>query len=540
MCSYFAVKTTVGSVIAVIKKTVKVSGSEGGFKTVVLKKKRKGSVLAEGIDIRGTGDTTESESIDMEKECLVEETSVDYGENDVFTEGNSNQMPKSLHIKTKKVLEKPLSVIDYGTVNMNDNVLDDFFLLPPPLPVKPSIQVFVYKSFALDIDFVVVAGKFSQEKVNFVRKIFSGVNGFGGVSTSSKFGGIIWASFTSKKVMMTAAQLANDHGVVVNTNLKHPINNHMNWAIVLKEIPVKTSIEAVYTAISEFGSIKSIKMQLVGFWQKMIIELEDQNQTDLLAAEWSILIEKDVVCVAWADVDKQMWDARDKFRALLYTLPMGTNTHDLWNFIGSVSGKTCFIKRNSVTYVRTCCAIVCFDSEGSLIQVLANTLVIKDDQFHLAKIYEKKSASVSHPLAFGGKTWASMVGKLLPIVPFDGSAQFSSISCGKSLPTFNGELEDRLKNIESSLISLAEQIGELAQRLNSLELVDHMSDIVMGEGSSGIANGKTAPKPDLSASLGVKRLESILAGLSASVISLTAHLDGLSLTGVAPLLSSFQ
>ncbi|KAG9301946.1 hypothetical protein G9A89_020990 [Geosiphon pyriformis] len=536
---FFDYEATVGSVIAVMKKATKVFGSEGSFKTVASRKKRKGGVLAESVDnsevadkalgncLWGSeaGDTTESESIDMEEECLVEETSVDYGENNAFAEEDPDQMPKSLRVKTKKVLGKPLGVIDYGTVNVDNDVLDGSFLLPPPLPIKLSIQVPVCKSFALDIDLVAVAGKSSQEKLNFVRKIFSGVNGFGGVSASSKFGGIIRASFTSEKMMMAAAQLANDCSVVVNTDLKHPINNHTNRAIVLKEIPVGTSIEAVRAAISEFGLIKSIKMQLVGLWQKAIIKLEDQIQADLLAAKWSVLIGKDAMCVAQANVDKQTWDARDEFRALLYTLLMGTTTHDLWDFIGLVGGKTCVIECSSVSYVRARCATVCFDSEGSLIQAMANTPVIKgiglrwscltvalcsicrnssytsltcrtagaspsprskraplsaQDQLCLAKIYEKKSATVSHPLAFGGK----------PGSPCD-------------------KLKDHLKNIKSSLVSLAGQIGELAKRLDSFVLAvsqpspgcqllvippsqNQGEDIVIGVGSDDATSNKTA------------------------------------------------
>ncbi|KAG9291955.1 hypothetical protein G9A89_004893 [Geosiphon pyriformis] len=375
-----------------MKKTIKASGSEGGFKTVVSRrKKKKGGVLEKSIDNKKitakvlgtrswgskTGNTTESESIDIEEKCLVEKTSVDYDDNSTFAGRNPDQTPKSLYVKTKKVLGKPLGVIDYDTVNAEDDVLDDSLLFPPPLPAKLSIQVPVHKSFTLDIDLVVVAGKSSYKKVNFVRRIFLGVNGFGGASTPSKFGGIIQASFTSEKAMMAVVQLANNHGVVINTNLKRPINNRMNRAIVLKEIPVGTSIETVYAAISEFGVIKSIKMQLVGLWQKAIIKLEDQIQADLLAAEWSILIGKDTVRVAQANVDKQMWDARDEFRALLYILSMDTNAYDLWDFIGLVGWKTCVIECSSVSYVRACCATVCFNSESSLIQAMANIPVIK-------------------------------------------------------------------------------------------------------------------------------------------------------------------
>ncbi|KAG9303193.1 hypothetical protein G9A89_000728 [Geosiphon pyriformis] len=569
---FFDYEATVGSVIAVMKKATKVSGSEGGFKTVVSRKKRKGGVLAESIDNSEVadkalgnhswdseaGDTTESESIDMKEECL----------NSAFAGGDPDQMLKSLHIKTKKVLGKPLGVIDYDTVDVDDDVLDGSFLLPPPLPIKLSVQVPVRKSFALDIDLV-------AEKLNFVRKIFSDVNGFGRASAPSKFGGIIQASFTSEKVIMAAAQLTNDYDVVVNTDLKRPINNRMNWTIVLKEIPMGTSIEAVHAAISEFGLIKSIKMQLVGLWQKAIIELKNQIQADLLAVKWSVLIGKNAVRVARADVDKQTWDTRDEFRALFYTLPMSTTTYDLWNFIGLVGGKTCVIECSSVSYVRTHCATVCFDSEGSLIQAMANTSVIKgiglhwscltaalcsicrnssytsltchtagvfssprskraslsaQNQLHLAKIYEKKSAPVSHPLAFNGKIWASMVGKPLPLALFSGSAQSGSVSYDKPLPTVSGKLEDHLKNIESSLVSLVRQIGELAKRLDSfVPAVSQPSpgweDIVMGVGLDDVTSDKTAAVTSSTASPEVVKLKNMLESLFTLVISLSVHLD---------------
>ncbi|KAG9298386.1 hypothetical protein G9A89_005246 [Geosiphon pyriformis] len=216
-----------------MKKTIKISGSESGFKAVVSRKKRKEGVLAKSIDNRRVAvetpsDITESESIDMEEECLVKETSVDYSKSGAFTEGDLNQMPKSLCMKTKKVLGKSLGVIDYDTVSTNDNMLDNSFLLPPPLPIKPTVQVPVCKFFALDIDLVAIAGKSFQEKLSFIRKIFSSVNGFGGASTPSKFGGIICVTFTLEKAMMAAGKLANDCGVVVNTNLKCPVNNHMD------------------------------------------------------------------------------------------------------------------------------------------------------------------------------------------------------------------------------------------------------------------------------------------------------------------------
>ncbi|KAG9299044.1 hypothetical protein G9A89_020357 [Geosiphon pyriformis] len=201
-----------------MKEVARNSGAGGGFRPVLSRKKRKSGVLAKSVLVEGgvvkttgnlshhseTGNTIESESVNIEEECLIEKTSIDYGERNVFEGGDSNQTLKSsdIKIKTKKVLGTPLSKINFEDGFDDGDFLDKSALLSPPLLLKPSVYVSVHKSFALDIDLVAVAEKFSQEKVNFVRKIFSGVNGFGGASTSSKFGGIILASFTSKQAMM--------------------------------------------------------------------------------------------------------------------------------------------------------------------------------------------------------------------------------------------------------------------------------------------------------------------------------------------------
>ncbi|KAG9298752.1 hypothetical protein G9A89_012820 [Geosiphon pyriformis] len=269
-----------------MKKTAKVSGSESGFKAVVSRKKRKEGALAEGVGNRGIAveDTTESESIDMEKECLVEETSFNYGEGGALAGGDYDQMPTSSKVKTKKTLGKPLGKIDFSKDGSNDGVLSDapLELLPP---MKNLVNVPVRKSFVLDIGLDKVAGKSSQEKLIVVRKLFSGINGFGGASTPSKFSGIIRATFTSELGLMKATEKAIGANVMVNTDLKRSAG-HSDRAVVLKKIPVGTSAEAVRTVLSEFGIIKLIKMQLVGLWQKAVVEFEQSEHADLVAAKW--------------------------------------------------------------------------------------------------------------------------------------------------------------------------------------------------------------------------------------------------------------
>ncbi|KAG9298032.1 hypothetical protein G9A89_018860 [Geosiphon pyriformis] len=196
--------TTVDYSIAVIKKVIKISGFNGGFKPVVPRKKRRDGILKDGFgskkvvsDVQSgyswgseTGNTIEFNSIDIEKKCLVEKTSFDYGKYSIHAGGNPNQTPKSSWIKTKKTLDKPLG------------------------------------------------------KINFLVEI-------------------IKVMFTSKSDLMKATEKATGAKIMVNTNLKIS-SKRSDWAVVVKEILIEISTEAVHIVLSKFGTIKSIKMQLVG------------------------------------------------------------------------------------------------------------------------------------------------------------------------------------------------------------------------------------------------------------------------------------
>ncbi|KAG9284710.1 hypothetical protein G9A89_002595 [Geosiphon pyriformis] len=605
---FFDYEATVGSVIAVIKKTAKVSGSKSGFKVVVSRKKRKGGVLAEGVDngrvaveVPGvcswsseTGDTTESESVDMEEECLVEKTSFDYGEGGALAGGDYDQMPTSSKVKTKKALSKSLGKIDFSKDGSDDGVLSDASLELPP-SVRNLVNVSVRKSFALNIGLDKVAGKSSQEKLVVVRKLFSGINGFGGASTPSKFSGIIRATFTSKSSLMKATDKAANVKILVNADLKKA-SGRSNWAVVVKEILVGTLSKAVRAALSKFGVIRTIKMQLIRLWQKAVVKFEQLDQADLAAAEWSILIRKDAVRMARADSDKEAWDVRDRHRVLLYTLPMGTNAHDIWDFIRSVGGKTCIIDRLSVTYWARC-AVVCFDSAESLDAAVGTTPVLRNtnlrwsclisakcakceklghmslgcavggklssssslrrvfsdtDKSRLATIYAKRSAPVAHPVSFGGLSWAKVACEsfLLPLSGQNVVVTNGSSSEIKPSQPVTMEVNDRFAALECSLASLAEQVGKLVKRLDAFgptvsqsspgcqplitsSLQDQEADVVMSEGLNVSTSGENvagAVSFDMSS---VSKLENSIKCLMETVLGLSAKVDSLGALSVS-------
>ncbi|KAG9290045.1 hypothetical protein G9A89_010351 [Geosiphon pyriformis] len=117
---------------------------------------------------------------------------------------------------------------------------------------------------------------------------------------------IIHASFISKSSLAQTTEKTKAVNILVNTNFKKSVS-YSDQAVVVKEIPVRTLAKTVHAVLSEFGSVVSIKMQLVGLWQKTVMKFAQSDQADLVTARWFILIGKDAMRVAKANTDKESW-----------------------------------------------------------------------------------------------------------------------------------------------------------------------------------------------------------------------------------------
>ncbi|KAG9285170.1 hypothetical protein G9A89_004385 [Geosiphon pyriformis] len=358
-------------------------------------------------------------------------------------------MPCRTHTQTY-VLKQPLKVPLFATMN-ND---DDNSVLSPP-KINGSNQLPSSKSHVLK------SHSFGPVKLFALNVNLSAVSDRTNTSTSSKFSGIIHSTFTSESSLIKAKEMAVCKKIVVNGDLIKA-NIHLNWEVIVKKIPVDLPKLAVESVFSKFGRVVSIKMQLIGLWQKALIEFESSEVASLVVFKWSVLMRKGLVCVALAVGDKQMWVLRDQHWALLYTLLVSTTAHDFSGLLNLYSGKTCVIGCNLVTGV--CSVGENFGSHGK--RVVTNL-----DRVHLASIYKKKQAPVTRPVSFGSRTWALVVGA--PSVhSFSGDGSiFGSKKVGKPLSSVANDLEECLVNIESSLISLVGQISELAKRLDLFMLV---------------------------------------------------------------------
>ncbi|KAG9305775.1 hypothetical protein G9A89_001063 [Geosiphon pyriformis] len=422
----------------------------------------------------------------------------------------------------------PLGSINYDMKEKDEVSLPPckFFFLDKvwvdPKIIKTQVEVTVKKSFTLDINFSAVEEKLATAKTQVIKKLFSEINGFGEATTPSKFEGIIRSTFTSEESMKRAASLAREKGIIVNSDLKRQ-EIHSDRAIVIKKILMDTPKDMIIAAVAEFGEIKSIYVQLVGLWQKAVVEFAKSKQA-------SFLIEKDLVHVTMTVGDRKTWASRDWFRALLFTLPVGTTAHDLGNLLKEADGKTCIINQSFEMDNRVCCAVVGFDSEKKLeaafrtkpifggvrlfwarlglvwckkcgrfghsalecnaSDVFVPTLsialkkrrhVFSADHFHLAKLYVKKNVPISHSVAFGGKSWAQVVSLASSA---GGSSSGFGFGFGSSLlgasslvgsapssPIDRSLLDAQLASLECSLELLADQVSGILRKLNFVELV---------------------------------------------------------------------
>ncbi|KAG9284419.1 hypothetical protein G9A89_023676 [Geosiphon pyriformis] len=446
--------------------------------------------------------------------------------------GSAATTPKAKHVDTGIMFGSPLGSPDF-------TMDDDKIVLPPrvsiPLDkkwidskiVKTQIEVSVRKFFALDINLSAVEGKLATAKTQVIRKLFAGISNFGGAIIPSKFKGIIISTFTSEASMEKAISLAKDNNIIVNTDFKRQ-GMCSDRAVVIKEIPMNTSKKMIITTVAEFENIKSIKIQLIGMWQKAVVEFAESGQADQLVSKWSFLIGKDSVRVAKAVGDCNIWVSRNCFRVLLFTLPVGTTVHDIGTLLDKVGEKTCVINCSLETGNRFCCAVVCFESVNDLNLAFLTESILDGVQlswarfdlvqygkcghfgysalecdasimsspelsslfkrpaffanhFQLARLYAKKNVPISHPAAFGSKLWTQVVSLASFSVGSSSSSGFGSgafsygiFSLSDSAPLLsnvNSSLSVCLASLEHSLELLNDQVSGIMHKLNDMNLV---------------------------------------------------------------------
>ncbi|KAG9307583.1 hypothetical protein G9A89_023148 [Geosiphon pyriformis] len=289
-----------------------------------------------------------------------------------------------------------------------------------------------------------------------------------------------------------------------------------------------TPKEMIVTTVSEFGQIKSIKIQLIGLWQKTVVEFAKLKQAVSLAVKWSFLIGKNSVCVTMAVGNHETWTSRDQFRALLFILPVRTTAHDLGDLLDRAGGKTCIINRFLETGNRFHCAVVGFvfdkllksafcmepilggvrlfwarldlvwcewygkfghsalECDPEIVSTSMSSksfkrVVSDENHLQLACLYVKKSVPISCPVAFGGKSWAQVVSFVPsfnnprfgfdPGFDFFSSGASSVIGSSPHMVLASIFLETRFASLEHSVELFVDKVSGIVSKLENLVLV---------------------------------------------------------------------
>ncbi|KAG9296453.1 hypothetical protein G9A89_015045 [Geosiphon pyriformis] len=270
--------------------------------------------------------------------------------------------------------------------------------------------------------------------------------------------------------MEIATSLAREKGINVNSNLKRQ-GVYSDQTVIVKEILMDMPKKMIITALAEFGKIKSIKIQLIGLWQKVV------------------------------------------FRALLFTLSVEMIAHDLSTLLKGVGEKTCIINCLLDSGNKIHCAVVGFESEDAMESAYCTELIFSSVKLSwtrldlvccekcdllghsalecnalflpitksskivkkLGKLYAKKSVSISRPAAFDGKSWTQVVSLASSFgdLYFNSGIRFDSSPLG-SLGIKRNMLVVQIESSINDCLALLE-LSDIMCRLNGVKLVPLVS-----------------------------------------------------------------
>ncbi|KAG9305764.1 hypothetical protein G9A89_022147 [Geosiphon pyriformis] len=274
----------------------------------------------------------------------------------------------------------------------------------------------------------------------------------------------------------------------------------------------KLAIESVFF---KFGNVVSIKVQLIGLWQKALVEFESSEI---------------------ADLQKPLMINKHEFSEI---------TIGLCCLVDSYGEKTCFIGCNLGLYVHDRCTVVCFNSETFKLAAIGSVPVYKGVNLHWAGLF---LACCTKCRQFGHISNACLIGEnsgvcrkqvaqvasgfffYVVLLVFSGIGSLLSV---KLLVMTSNLLDDsglanHMAFLEHSLELLLDRILDILKRLSLVNLMSMSlppflnsdmtvdSVVVLSSSSLPLVNNAT-PKLSLSSS---KVLTTKIGGLKSKMMAL--------------------
>ncbi|KAG9299160.1 hypothetical protein G9A89_013808 [Geosiphon pyriformis] len=257
----------------------------------------------------------------------------------------------------------------------------------------------------------------------------------------------------NNKLILKTRELAIHEKIVVNVDVRQ-VNKHLDWVIVVKEILVDLSKLAVKFVFSKFEKIVSIKMQLIGLWQKALVEFESSEIADLVTARWSVFMKKDSVYVAKAVNDKQLC-------AIVYFVDKASKS--------AAIGSTLVFKSVNLHWAGL--SLACCAHCKQFGHISTECLLAENSGAHA-----KQMAPIVCPVFFGRKTWAQVVSSSFFHVVLSnlfGTGLFLSAKPVSLVSNSLGNscLVNRLALLKCFLELLTDQVLVIMKKLSFVELV---------------------------------------------------------------------
>jgi hypothetical protein len=131
--------------------------------------------------------------------------------------------------------------------------------------------------------------------------------------------------------------------------------------ILVKDISADTSHIAIRSIFETFGTIVACRTTIHGPWKVAEIEYTTEDEAANVCELKAIPIQRDISRIyPWNEVDF-IDELRKNLTLRLTNLPYGTTGFDIWNYVRSVGGTTCFIPKSYIKMARRRHAYITFN-----------------------------------------------------------------------------------------------------------------------------------------------------------------------------------
>ncbi len=249
-------------------------------------------------------------------------------------------------------------------------------------------QVSFKKRHTIYVDAADCVGDTQADKRSFLEEEIDKIALIIGISTK-KIGEAhtIKVDLATEEDKTAACQLLDGFKIAHRTSAKgkdlaspEPINRSSE--LVVMDIPLGTTKEAINKRFSTWGNITQITLLVNSGWQTAHITYSDSKALEPFHTTiWSVSLKKDSLRIIPGDAFQDIKEKRNNHVLKLCNLPRGTTAFDISDYIKEVGGKTCFIPRSRNKYERMRYAFIAFDTMQETEALLQNQkpIYLKDN-----------------------------------------------------------------------------------------------------------------------------------------------------------------